>query len=56
MTNCATSFICVGHVLSYLLEEDDHREQVVVDSELPVKWKLLCGGLSGAIAQSGEDL
>ena len=43
-----------GYVLSYLLEEDDHRDQLVVDNELPVKWKLTCGAIAGATAQSSE--
>lgn len=44
----------IGHVLSYLLDDDDHRDQLIVDNELPVKWKLCCGGISGAVAQSSE--
>lgn len=41
-----------GHVLSRLLSVDDQRDQVVVDNELPVRWKLSCGAISGATAQS----
>ncbi len=43
-----------GVVLSHRLDEDDHRDQLEVDNELPVKWKLCCGGLAGATAQSGK--
>ncbi len=46
--------MCAGHVLSQLLEENDHRDQLLLNEELPIKWKLTCGGLSGAIAQSGK--
>ena len=50
-------FHCVsfsGHAMTRLLSDLDHRDQVVIDSELPVSVKLLCGALSGASAQSGK--
>ena len=40
--------------MSRLLEEGDDRKQVELDSELPVRWKLGCGAIAGAIGQSGE--
>ena len=40
--------------MTRLLSDLDHRDQVVIDSELPVSVKLLCGALSGASAQSGK--
>ena len=40
--------------MTRLLSDLDHRDQVVIDSELPVLTKLVCGALSGACAQSGE--
>ena len=43
-----------GHAMTRLLSDLDHREQVVIDSELPVVMKLACGALSGACAQSGK--
>lgn len=40
--------------MSRLLEDDDNRKQVELDSELPVRWKLGCGAIAGAVGQSGE--
>ena len=48
---CLTSS---GHVMSHLMSDDDHREQVFLDSELPVLWRLTCGAMAGAVAQSGQ--
>ena len=42
-----------GHVMSRLLDDSDVRQQVELDSELPVRWKLLCGAIAGATGQSG---
>lgn len=47
--------MCAGHVLSQLLEDNDVRDELLLNEELPVKWKLICGGLSGAIAQSSTS-
>ncbi|CAI7990344.1 Mitochondrial adenine nucleotide transporter ADNT1 [Geodia barretti] len=43
-----------GWVMLQLLEDDDNRQQVELDSELPVGWKLGCGAIAGALGQSGE--
>ena len=40
--------------MSRLLDDDDDRLQVQLDSELPIRWKLACGAVAGAIGQSGE--
>ena len=40
--------------MSWLLEDDDNRNQVELDSELPVRWKLACGAIAGAVGQSGS--
>ena len=40
--------------MSWSLDDNDNRQQVELDSELPVKWKLCCGGIAGAVGQSGE--
>ena len=37
-----------------VLDKTDSRDQVELDVDLPVLWRLSCGGISGAIAQSGE--
>ena len=29
------------------------QEHVFRDDQLPIKWRLMCGGVSGAVAQSG---
>lgn len=42
-----------GHAMSQFLSDEDHRDQVIIDSELPVILKLTCGAISGACAQSG---
>ena len=39
--------------MSWLLEEGDSRQQVVLDSQLPIRWKLACGAIAGATGQSG---
>ena len=39
--------------MSRLLDDHDNRAQVELDSELPVKWKLGCGAIAGAVGQSG---
>lgn len=43
-----------GHVMSHVIPDSDRREQVFLDSKLPVVWKLSCGAIAGAIAQSGQ--
>lgn len=40
--------------MSYVMEKDDHREQLLMDNELLVTWKLTCGAIAGATAQSGK--
>lgn len=30
------------------------QDRVARDDRLPVKYRLVCGGMSGAVAQSGE--
>ena len=34
--------------------DSDHREQVVLDDQLPVLAKLCCGAVAGATAQSSK--
>lgn len=41
-----------GFVMSRVFDDDDHREQVAIDDELPITLKLMCGALAGATAQS----
>ena len=41
--------------MSRVMEKEDHREQLLLDSELLVTWKLTCGAIAGATAQSGEQ-
>ena len=36
-----------------LITKDDVRDQVYLDDELPSLVKLICGGISGAVAQTG---
>ena len=38
-----------------VMNMSDHRDQVELDVDLPVLWRLSCGGVSGAVAQSGEQ-
>jgi hypothetical protein len=38
--------------MNKLLNAEDSRSQVYLDEELPVISKLLCGGTSGAVAQT----
>ena len=37
-----------------LLDVSDQRDQVELDVDLPVLWRLSCGAVSGAVAQSGQ--
>lgn len=38
----------------WLLDDGDDRQQVELDSEMPIKWKLGCGAIAGAVGQSGD--
>ena len=44
-----------GRVMLQVLDVRDHRDQVELDVDLPVLWRLYCGAVSGAVAQSGES-
>ena len=48
--------LCPGHVMCRLLDDGDNRQQVELDSELPIKWKLACGAVAGAVGQSGSHV
>lgn len=37
-----------------VMDASDQRDQVELDVDLPVLWRLSCGALSGAVAQSGQ--
>lgn len=37
-----------------VLDITDHRDQVELDVDLPVLWRLSCGAVSGAVAQTGQ--
>ena len=52
--NSLSTAVYIGQVMSCLLDDGDKRLQVELDSELPIKWKLCCGGIAGAVGQSGE--
>ena len=41
--------------MSHVLEKDDKRDQLLVDNDLQVTWKLTCGAIAGATAQSGKQ-
>ena len=41
--------------MSHVLEKDDKRDQLLVDNDLRVTWKLTCGAIAGATAQSGKQ-
>ena len=43
-----------GVVMQRMMDASDQRDQVELDVDLPVLWRLSCGALSGAIAQSGQ--
>lgn len=47
--------LALGKVMSHVLEEDDKRDQLLVDNDLRVTWKLTCGAIAGATAQSGKQ-
>ena len=38
-----------------VLDASDHRDQVELDVDLPVLWRLSCGAVSGAVAQTGQS-
>ena len=40
--------------MSSLFSSDDTRDQIEIDNELPVTYKLACGAISGATAQSSK--
>lgn len=40
--------------MNRVLNDNDTRNQMVLDEELPVLTKLLCGAISGATAQSSK--
>lgn len=42
-----------GLVMSRVMDVSDHRDQIELDVDLPVIWRLSCGAVSGAVAQSG---
>lgn len=42
--------------MSHVLEKDDKRDQLLVDNDLRVTWKLTCGAIAGATAQSGKAI
>ena len=43
-----------GVVMQRMMDASDQRDQVELDVDLPVLWRLSCGALSGAVAQSGQ--
>ena len=43
-----------GVVMQRVMDVNDQRDQVELDVDLPVLWRLSCGALSGAVAQSGQ--
>ena len=47
--------LALGMVMSHVLEKDDKRDQLLVDNDLRVTWKLTCGAIAGATAQSGKQ-
>ena len=47
--------LALGMVMSHVLEKDDKRDQLLVDNDLRVTWKLTCGAIAGAMAQSGKQ-
>lgn len=40
--------------MTRVLNDNDTRDQMMLDEELPVLTKLLCGAVSGATAQSSK--
>ena len=41
--------------MSHVLEKEDKRDQLLVDNDLQVTWKLTCGAIAGATAQTGKQ-
>lgn len=41
-----------GHVMNNIFSTDDTRSQLMLDEEMPMLWKMTCGAISGATAQS----
>lgn len=44
-----------GKVMLKVLDSGDCRDQVELDVDLPVLWRLSCGAVSGAVAQTGQS-
>ena len=46
----------LGYMMFYLVSSNDTRSQIILDDEFPIIAKLICGAVSGAIAQSSMSL
>ena len=42
--------------MNNIFSTDDTRSQLMLDEEMPMLWKMTCGAISGATAQSSMSI